>query len=172
MWGRWRFKFFSPLPPRRASAAEHRPSDFNYWKKNGYLDMSELCRGLRSSPPAKLDGCVTAGCTYVCDRRSAKYGRGHEVYVTGMWTRAWEDTVPCRLSILGCGCWEDWLRQQGREDVQWDIWGTSAGNSPRRESDSTLGFHCCWVCELCVNIQHVCVSHWMLSDWFWSLEQL
>lgn len=34
--------------------------------------MSEPCRGLLSAAPAKLDGCVMAGCTSQC--RSSNYG--------------------------------------------------------------------------------------------------
>lgn len=67
------------------------------------------------------------------------------------------------VSIFGCGCWEDLLRQQGREDVQWDIWGTSAGNSPGRLNGKEIAGSD-FVYGSCVNVQHVSVSPWMLLD--------
>lgn len=54
-----------------------------------------------------------AGCTSECDRRSANCGRGsgQGVYVTGMWERAWEDTLSCQL----------WLSlAEGAEGSPWD----------------------------------------------------
>lgn len=101
--------------------------------------MSEPGRGLLSAAPAKLDGCVMAGCTSQC--RSANYG--------GVSGRAWPlcnwDVKEgmggyCALpsvSILGCGRWEFWQRERQTEDVQGDIWGTSAGHRPARQMGKT-----------------------------------
>lgn len=100
------------------------------------------CGRLSAAPAAKLDRCVMAGCMSDCRPCSANYGRVSE-RARGLCNWDVNEGMGgyCTLSsvsIFGCGCWESGLRQQQREDVKWDIRGTSAGRRPANLKGKTM----------------------------------
>lgn len=117
---------------------------------------------LSAAPAAKLDRCVMAGCMSDCRPCSANYGRVSE-RARGLCNWDVNEGMGgyCTLSsvsIFGCGCWESGLRRQQREDVKWDIRGTSAGRRPanlkgkameRQAAAVAVFVYCFCLWELC-----------------------
>lgn len=102
---------------------------------------------------------------------------GHGLYVTGMWKRAWEDTVPCHLCLSWAVDAESSGRESDRQRMHREIYGehllvTVQQDKWERHDGVGRRWSCVCMVLLCLVTVYTnkCSAHqwciWKWLDWF------